>query len=89
MNLHESISDEFSEEGQQTSHHCHEKSKKVAASPLEGRGGYRQAGSSLPYGDWPGQTAGSIKELAIGLVVMFILSASHWLLQTRVSPRVS
>lgn len=42
MNLHESISEEFPEEGQQTSHHHHEKSKKVVASSLEGRGACRQ-----------------------------------------------
>lgn len=27
-----------------------------------------KAGSSRPYRDWPGQTAGSIEELAIGMV---------------------
>lgn len=43
MDLHELISDEFSEEGQQTSHRHHTKLKKVATSPVEGRGGYRQA----------------------------------------------
>lgn len=62
MNLHKLISDEFSEEGQQTSHHHHEKSKKVAAFSAEGKAGYRQArraGSSLPYRAWPGQTAGN------------------------------
>lgn len=90
MNLHELISEEFSEEGQQTSHHHHKKSKKVVASLLERRGAERagKEGSSLPYRDWPGQTVGSIEELAIGMVVrsfcLLVISAC----KPGLSPRV-